>query len=89
MAISRDCERLSQLLECYEKASGQQLNKENTSILFSCNTSQEDKDCIIQLSGVPGTPRYDKYLGQPALVGKSRMQEFKSIKDRVWKWLYD
>jgi len=46
MAISRDCERLSQLLECYEKASGQQLNKENTSILFSCNTSQEDKDCL-------------------------------------------
>jgi hypothetical protein len=27
--------------------------------------------------------RYDKYLGLLALVGKSRKQAFKSIKDRV------
>jgi hypothetical protein len=33
--------------------------------------------------------RYDRYLGLPALVGKSRMSEFKSIKDRIWKRLDD
>jgi hypothetical protein len=37
------------------------------------------------LSGVPSTQKYDKYLGLHALVGKSRVGEFKSIKDRVWK----
>jgi hypothetical protein len=48
-----------------------------------------DRECIHQLSRVPSTQRYDTYLGLPALVGKSRMKEFKSIKDRVWKWLND
>jgi muconolactone delta-isomerase len=33
------------------------------------------------------TDRYDKCLGLPALVGKSRMNAFQSIKDRVWKRL--
>jgi hypothetical protein len=28
-------------------------------------------------------------LGLLALVGKSRMSEFKSIKDRIWKRLHD
>jgi hypothetical protein len=88
-AIARDWERMSQLLECYERASGQQLNKEKTSFFFSRNTSQKACDCIFCLSDVPSTRRYDKYLGLLALVGKSRMREFKSIKDKVWKRLHD
>jgi len=72
-AIARDWERMSQLLECYERASGQQLNKEKTSFFFSRNTSQKACDCIFCLSDVPSTRRYDKYLGLLALVGKSRM----------------
>jgi hypothetical protein len=28
-------------------------------------------------------------MGLPALIGKSMTQVFKSIKDRVWKWLND
>ena len=38
---------------------------------------------------IPCSQRYDKYLGLLALVGKSRTREFKSIIDRVWKWLQD
>jgi hypothetical protein len=82
-ATSSDWGRLSQLLEYYEKASGQLLNKEKTSIFFSRNTSQVHRECIDQLSGVPSTQRYDTYLSLPALVGKSRMKEFKSIQDKV------
>jgi hypothetical protein len=70
-ATSSDWGRLSQLLEYYEKASGQLLNKEKTSIFFSQSTSQVDRECIHQLSGVPSTHRYDTYLGLPALVEKS------------------
>jgi hypothetical protein len=85
----RDWGHLSQLLESHEKVSGQQLNKEKTSLFFSRNTSQEACDYIIWLSGVPSTQRYDKYVGLLALLGKSRMSEFRHIKDRVWKKLYD
>jgi hypothetical protein len=76
-------------LSIYEKASGQQLNKAKTSIFFSRNTSSVAKQEIMELSCIPATQRFDKYLGLPALVGKSRTQDFKGIKDRVWKRLQD
>jgi hypothetical protein len=63
------------------------LNKEKISIFFSRNTSQEVRDPILQLSGIPVTQRYDKYLGLSAVVSKSRTREFKSIKNKVWKRL--
>lgn len=28
---------------------------------------------------------YEKYLGLPSIVGRSRYNTFKSIKDRIWK----
>jgi hypothetical protein len=65
------------------------LNKEKTSIFFSRNTSQETHEHILQLFGIHRTQMYDTYLGLPALVGKSRVREFKSIKDGVWKLLND
>jgi ribonuclease HI len=82
-ACLADWVTLTNLLENYERGSGQRLNKDKTSIFFSRNTSQEDRRCILQLSGIPATQRYDKYLGLPALVGKSRIREFQSIIDRV------
>lgn len=57
----------------YENTPGQQLDKEKTSIYFSLNKSQEARDYLLQLPGIPNMQRYDKYLGLPALVGKSRM----------------
>jgi hypothetical protein len=88
-ATSTDWHRLSLILDRYEKASGQKLNKDKTAIFFSRNTGQEARDIILQLSGIPATQRFDTYLGLPALVGKSRSREFQYIKDRVWKRLND
>jgi hypothetical protein len=82
-------ESLSRLLEGYEKASGQRLNKSKTSIFFNRNTSQEMRKKILQLSNIPASQRYDKYLGLPAFVGKSRVREFKCILDRVRSRLSD
>ena len=39
----------------------------------------------MQLSSILAMLKYDKYLGLTALVVKSWMREFQSIKDRVWK----
>lgn len=64
---------------------GQRLNKEKTSLFFSKNTSQEVYEQILQLVEVTTIQCYDKYLGLPALVGKSRVQEFQNIIDRVQK----
>jgi hypothetical protein len=49
----------------------------------------EDRDAILQAATIPESQRYDTYLGLPALVGKSRVKEFKSIVDRIEKRLQD
>ncbi|XP_059460184.1 uncharacterized protein LOC132189464 [Corylus avellana] len=81
--------RLSSLLSTYEQASGQRLNREKTAIFFSRNTPIDDKRRILEVAGIPSSQRYDTYLGLPAIVRKSRMRAFNSIKDRVWKRLQD
>jgi hypothetical protein len=50
---------------------------------------QEVRDHLIQLARVPAAQRYDKYLGLPALVGKSRLKEFQSLAERVHKRVND
>jgi hypothetical protein len=82
-------ESLTNILQLYEKASGQRLNNSKTSIFFSKNTPQGDRDALLERAGIPATQRYDTYLGLPALVGKSRISAFRSIIDRVWKRLQD
>jgi hypothetical protein len=83
-ANSVEWRRLTRILDKYEAASGQKLNQDKTSIFFSRNTSREKREEIVRLSGLKAIDRFEKYLGLPTLVGKSRSQEFKSIKDRVW-----
>jgi hypothetical protein len=80
---------LINILNVYEEASGQQMNQSKTSIFFSRNTLAIEKEEILAIAGVPATQRYDKYLGLPTLVGKSRTTAFKNIIERVWKRLQD
>jgi hypothetical protein len=58
-----------------------------TSLFFNRNTANSRRQEIISLSRLQATQRYDKYLGLPTLVGKSRTQAFQCIKDKVWNRL--
>ncbi|XP_059441892.1 uncharacterized protein LOC132174217 [Corylus avellana] len=77
-------DRVQQVLEVYEKASGQQLNRSKTSIFFSKNTKTEAKMAILVAAGVNSTARYEKYLGLLALIGRSKVSAFTSITGRIW-----
>jgi hypothetical protein len=79
----QDWQQLLAILDLYERASGQKLNKDKTTVFFSRNTSSATRAQILNLTGVPTSQRYDKYLGLPALVGKSRVREFQYITDKV------
>jgi hypothetical protein len=76
---------LTRVLRCYEEALGQRLNNSKTSIFFSQNTLQEDKDVILADVGILATQCFDKYLGLPASVGRSRVSAFRGIIERVRK----
>ena len=80
---------MSAILNNYEKASGQKLNSSKTSIFFSKITHIGENEIILEFARIPATSRYDKYLGLPAMVGRSRLKAFKSITERVWKRLQD
>jgi hypothetical protein len=79
---------IQETLELYEKASGQKLNKEKTSIFFSQNTKTTVREHLSSLVGVPPTQKYEMYLGLPALVGWSRVRSFKGLKGKIWEKMY-
>jgi ribonuclease HI len=82
-ANSVEWRRLMRILEIYEKGSGQKLNLQKTAILFSRNTCEAKRQEILNSSGFSEVERIDKYLGLPSFIGKSKIQSFNSIKDRV------
>jgi hypothetical protein len=45
------------------------------------------KEHIISLAGINSTRWYEKYLGLPSLIGKSRMEAFVGIKNKIWERL--
>ena len=42
------------------------------------------QDAIISLLGVPEIKQYEKYLGLPSFVGRSKKASLLYIKERVW-----
>jgi hypothetical protein len=86
-ANSVEWRRLIRILGVYEVASGQKLNMDKTSVFFSRNTPSKKREEISHLSELQATQSYDKYLGLPTSIGKSRVKAFQSLKDQVWNYL--
>jgi hypothetical protein len=53
--------------------------------MFSPNTRQVDKDAVMQDMGIRYKAQNEKYLGLTIYMGKSKVQIFSYLKDRVWK----
>ncbi|XP_035551149.1 uncharacterized protein LOC118349712 [Juglans regia] len=83
-ALKREWKVIYSILEMYEKASGQAPNKQKTSIFFSSNTTKVVKRMLFQEAGAVLCDSYERYLGLPAVVGRSRYNAFRSIKEKVW-----
>jgi hypothetical protein len=76
---------LRNILSLYEDCSGQIINKDKSSIMFSANTKEADKEAVMQALNIVSEARNEKYLGLPIYMGKSKTQTFNYLKDRVWK----
>lgn len=74
---------VSFILEIYEKALGQMLNKDKISIFFSRNTPSEVQSVILQIASVKSYSSFEKYLGLPLVIGRAKDTAFHSLLDRI------
>ena len=73
------------LLGNYEAASGQAINGQKTSIFFSKNTRIEVKANIQGLLGAQVMEDCETYLRLPMVVGKSKVNTFKALQEKINK----
>uniref|UniRef100_A0A2N9GYK3 Reverse transcriptase domain-containing protein n=1 Tax=Fagus sylvatica TaxID=28930 RepID=A0A2N9GYK3_FAGSY len=83
-ATTTACEKIQSMLGQYEKASGQQVNRDKTTIFFSKAVPIPTQNAIKESLNVPVIRQYEKYLGLPSLIGRKRAESFTQIKERVW-----
>ena len=81
----RSATHLQDILSLYENCSGQTINKDKSSIMFSQNAKTVDKEQMMTALDIRVEARNDKYLGLPVYMGKSKENNFAYLKDRIWK----
>uniref|UniRef100_A0A2N9FN80 Protein kinase domain-containing protein n=1 Tax=Fagus sylvatica TaxID=28930 RepID=A0A2N9FN80_FAGSY len=86
-ATTGDVNRIQGILTQYENASGQQINRQKTTIFFSKSTPHSAKSAIQNMLGVPVIKQYERYLGLPSFIGRAKYSSFAQIKERVWSKL--
>ena len=72
------------MLEFYEEALGQVINKHKTTLFFSKNIDAQTMEDIKLSLNVLAIPHYEKYLGLPYFVGREKKACFTHIKERIW-----
>ena len=87
-ASLEECNSLQRVLKVYEEASGQQLNRANTSLFFSSNTNRSIQNEIKTRFGAQIIKQHEKYLGLPSLVGLNRRNTFNEVKENLAKKLF-
>ena len=71
------------ILQLYEAASGQKINADKSSVFFSNNTPDDRRCEVLNILGPMQDTRHKKYLGLPSIIGKSKVEIFNEIKERV------
>lgn len=82
-ASIEECQIIKEILYIYEKASGQKVNCDKTSIFFSKNTSMERMAEIKVFLNATSLVPFEKYLGLPPIIGRGKKQAFADIKLKV------
>lgn len=84
-ATPQEAETVRYLLNKYAAASGQIINMEKSTMVFSPNIQQEVATTIQNILPFQVVPKFDKYLGLPAQIGQSKVEVFAYLKKRLWE----
>jgi hypothetical protein len=79
-----DAKHLQDILDLYERCSGQMINKAKSAVLFSKNTRAAAKRAVCDKLQVEKETMNERYLGLPVHVGRSIGGTFAYLKDRIW-----
>ncbi|KAL8094305.1 uncharacterized protein LOC141691544 [Apium graveolens] len=72
-----------ELLASYEHASGQRINKNKSSVFFSANVIDYNRDLIFQEMQVHQADEFTKYLGLPNILGRNKFVILGYLKEKV------
>jgi hypothetical protein len=84
-ATRASAKSLQNVLHLYEVCSGQTINFDKSSIMFSENTREEMRTQVLRELNIGAEARTEKYLGLPVYVGRARTKTFEYLKDRIWQ----
>ncbi|XP_030502710.2 uncharacterized protein LOC115717880 [Cannabis sativa] len=86
----RSSDALNAILHLYNRATGQLVNRDKSSILFSTNTSVDSQQQFRQFLNLTGEGFISKYLGVPHCVGRVTNSVFhyllQSVSSRLNSW---
>lgn len=86
-ATVEECGKVLNILEAYEGASSEKVNRSKIALFFSKSTTKDIKSNIKLVLGVSEILQYEKYLCLPFLVGNGKKASFNYIKERFWRKL--
>lgn len=72
------------ILDKYAAVSGQIIKMEKSTMVFSPNITPGEAQAIFHILPFQVVPRFDSYLGLPAQIGRSKVEVFNYLKDRLW-----
>ncbi|GAA0145185.1 hypothetical protein LIER_05437 [Lithospermum erythrorhizon] len=82
-ATLSEAAKFKSILDTYESWSGQFVNVQKSTLLFSPNVSGTTRTTISEMMGLTEVNSYKKHLGLPTTIGSSKKEVFSTIVDRV------
>jgi hypothetical protein len=82
-ATHESASSLQNMLQLYECCSGQTINYDKSSVMFSMNTNARCKKEVLSVLHIRAEAKTKKYLGLPVYVGRSRKKTFEYIKEKI------
>ena len=73
-AKDQECQKLVDILNSYEAASGQNINTDKSSVFFSPNSPQEKKESILNILGPMQDSKHNKYWDCPLSLENPRLK---------------
>lgn len=82
-ATDEEAHHMLQLLKIFEKAAGQKVNLDKSSVFFSKNTSIDIKSKVLSILEMRMADDRSLYLGLPNTVGRNKTVVFGFLKDKI------